>query len=111
MDKIQNISKKLNTCFKFPNGTAIELFPNKTDVGQRMKRMAGFFQMNVGAFKTPNGFNNLTKRTNEDPILDEVLNLMAKAEGKPVISVETAEEVRFVSKIELKFAYFRVVKI
>uniref|UniRef100_A0A914CCL3 Metalloprotease TIKI homolog n=1 Tax=Acrobeloides nanus TaxID=290746 RepID=A0A914CCL3_9BILA len=84
--------KKMNTCFKFPNGTAIELFPSKTDVRQRIKRMAEFFQMNVGEFKNPDGFNNLTNLTNEDPILDEVLSSMAKAEGKPVISVETADE-------------------
>ena len=73
--------------------------------------MAAFFQMNVGEFNNPYGFNNLTNLTNEDPILDEVLNSMAKAEGKPVISVETADEVRFVSKIELKFAYFRAVNV
>ena len=83
----------MNTCLKFPNGTAIELFPNKTDFKQRIKRMTGFFKMNVGEFNNPYGFNNLTNLTNEDPVLDEVLNSMAKAERKPVISVETADEV------------------
>uniref|UniRef100_A0A914DU90 Metalloprotease TIKI homolog n=1 Tax=Acrobeloides nanus TaxID=290746 RepID=A0A914DU90_9BILA len=86
--------KKMVTCLKFPNGTAIELFPSKTDVQQRIKRMAAFFQMNVGEFNNPDGFNNLTNLTNEDPILDEVLNSMAKVEGKPVISVETADEIK-----------------
>uniref|UniRef100_A0A914EJU9 Metalloprotease TIKI homolog n=1 Tax=Acrobeloides nanus TaxID=290746 RepID=A0A914EJU9_9BILA len=97
--------KKMSTCLKFPNGTAIELFPNKTDVRQRIKRMAGFLQMNVGEFNNHYSFNNLTNLTNEDPILDEVLNLMAKAEGKPVISAETADEVcerqKFSEEIEI----------
>uniref|UniRef100_A0A914E9R7 Metalloprotease TIKI homolog n=1 Tax=Acrobeloides nanus TaxID=290746 RepID=A0A914E9R7_9BILA len=88
------VIKKMNTCFKFPNGTAIELFPNKTDVRQRIKRMSEFFQMNVGELNNPYGFNNLKNLTNKDPILDEVLNSMAKAEGKPVISIETDDEIQ-----------------
>uniref|UniRef100_A0A914EKV4 Metalloprotease TIKI homolog n=1 Tax=Acrobeloides nanus TaxID=290746 RepID=A0A914EKV4_9BILA len=97
--------RKIQTCLKFSNGTTIELFPNKTDVRQRIKRMARFFQMNVAKFENTYGFNNLTNLTNQNPILDEVLNSMAKAEGKPVISAETADEVcerqKFSEEIEI----------
>uniref|UniRef100_A0A914CYS8 Metalloprotease TIKI homolog n=1 Tax=Acrobeloides nanus TaxID=290746 RepID=A0A914CYS8_9BILA len=91
--------KKMDTCLEFV-GTAIELFPNKTDVRQRIKRMAGLFQMNVGKFNNSNSFNNLAKLTNEDPVLDELLNSMAKAQGKPVIS--SCELIKIYLKIKIE---------